>query len=110
MPKIFAVIGEKDSGKTTLVEAMIKEFVQRGLAVGTIKNSCHDIDMDNEGTLIHSYEELGTIATIYNHPYYPKHFEQLGYKKDVDWLEYVMTTPETIPEQIEKIAERIRGQ
>lgn len=30
-------------------------------------------DMDPEGMLIEGFEELGTMATIYNYPYYPKH-------------------------------------
>ena len=34
-------------------------------------------DMDPEGMLIRGFEELGTMATIYNHPYYPKLMEQM---------------------------------
>jgi hypothetical protein len=61
-------------------------------------------DMDYEGMLIEGFEELGTLATIYNFPYYPKHLEKLGYKKDTDWVEYEMTVPEEIPQKIERIA------
>ena len=35
-------------------------------------------DFDPEGMLTEGFEELGTMATIYNYPYYPKHIEQLG--------------------------------
>ena len=44
-------------------------------------------DLDPEGMLIEGFEELGTLGTIYNHPYYPKHVERLGYVKDADWIE-----------------------
>ena len=38
-------------------------------------------DMDAEGMLIEGFDQLSTMATIYNHPYYPKHMEQLGLEK-----------------------------
>jgi len=66
-------------------------------------------DMDNEGTLIEGFEELGTLATIYNYPYYPKHLERFGYKKDADWIEFAVKPPQKIPEIIERIAERTKG-
>ena len=63
-------------------------------------------DMDAEGMLIEGFEELGTNATIYNYPYYPKHIEALGFEKEADWVELLMTVPrETgIPERLERIA------
>lgn len=64
-------------------------------------------DMDPEGMLIEGFDELGTIATIYNHPYYQTHIERLGYKKEVDWIEYELYPPDEIPEKIERIAETV---
>ena len=51
-------------------------------------------DMDPEGMLIEGFDRMGTMATIYNHPYYPKHMERMGYTKDVDWVEYLLKVPE----------------
>lgn len=52
-------------------------------------------DLDPEGMLVEGFEELGTMGTLYNYPYYPVHMERLGYVKDVDWVEYELTvTPE----------------
>lgn len=51
-------------------------------------------DLDPEGMLIEGFDRLGTMATIYNHPYYPQHMERMGYAKDVDWIEYLMQVPE----------------
>ncbi len=61
-------------------------------------------DMDKEGMLIEGFQELGTIATYYNHPYYPLHTEKAGYVKDVDWLEYEVQNSGEIPEKFQKVA------
>ena len=42
-------------------------------------------DFDAEGMLIEGFDQLSTMATIYNHPYYPVHMEKLGFEKDADW-------------------------
>lgn len=65
-------------------------------------------DLDYEGMLIEGFEELGTLATIYNYPYYPVHLEKYGYKKDVDWIEFEIKVPEAIPEKAEKIASLLK--
>ncbi|RCK75188.1 MAG: hypothetical protein IGBAC_1324 [Ignavibacteriae bacterium] len=61
-------------------------------------------DMDHEGMLVEGFNELGTLATIYNYPYYPIHLEKLGYEKDVDWLEFQIKVPESIPDKALKVA------
>ena len=61
-------------------------------------------DLDHEGMLIEGFDELGTIATIYNYPYYPEHLKKCGYKKDIDWVEFEVKVPDTFPEKIERIA------
>ena len=45
-------------------------------------------DLDREGMLVEGFNELGTLATYYNYPYYAAHMERLGYAKDIDWMEY----------------------
>lgn len=62
-------------------------------------------DMDHEGMLIEGFEELGTMATIYNYPYYPAHMERMGYEKEVDWMEYRMTIPDAVPDKYLRIAD-----
>lgn len=64
-------------------------------------------DLDHEGMLIEGFEELGTMATIYNHPYYPVHMERMGYAKEVDWIEFRITVPDAIPEKHARIADLI---
>jgi GNAT superfamily N-acetyltransferase len=65
-------------------------------------------DFDHEGTLIEGYDKLGTLATIYNYPYYPKHIEQYGFVKDIDYKEYLITVPEVFPEKYFRIAEIVK--
>ena len=60
-------------------------------------------DMDREGMLVEGFGELGTMATIYNHPYYPGHLEALGYGKDADWLEFDVKVPAQVPEKAERV-------
>ena len=52
-------------------------------------------DMDPEGMLIDGFDQLSTMSTIYNYPYYPKLLEQLGYEKEIDWVERKVTVPTT---------------
>lgn len=65
-------------------------------------------DLDHEGMLTGGYEELSTMATIYNYPYYVEHMEHLGYQKESDWLEFLMEVPEKIPEKYNRIAEIVK--
>lgn len=64
-------------------------------------------DMDPEGMLTKGFEELGTMATIYNYEYYPRHMENMeGYEKDNDYVEYKVFVPEKgMPEKMKRVAE-----
>lgn len=65
-------------------------------------------DMDPEGMLIMGFDKLGTMPTIYNYDYYPRHMEQMGgWEKDTDYVEYYIRVPEKVPEKYSKIAAMI---
>lgn len=65
-------------------------------------------DMDPEGMLTFGFDQLGTMPTIYNYPYYPEHLEGMdGYVKDNDYVEYKLFVPEKVPEKYAKIAAMI---
>lgn len=64
-------------------------------------------DLDPEGMLIEGFDRISTMATIYNYPYYPRHMEKLGYEKDTDWIEFLFSVPEKVPEKIERIANMV---
>lgn len=65
-------------------------------------------DLDHEGMLTSGYDEMGTMATIYNHPYYVYHMERMGYTHDAGWVEYRIAVPDAIPEKYARIAEIVR--
>lgn len=64
-------------------------------------------DLDPEGMLIEGFDELGTLALIYNHPYYPQHLEAMGYGKDTDWVEYELQVPNPPHEKIAKASDLV---
>jgi hypothetical protein len=61
-------------------------------------------DMDREGMLVEGFDELATMATNYNYPYYPAHMEKLGYSKDIDWVEYEISMPQEPDDKIARMA------
>ncbi|NLJ96850.1 MAG: GNAT family N-acetyltransferase [Clostridiales bacterium] len=64
-------------------------------------------DMDQEGMLIEGFDEVGMFITIYNHPYYISHLEKLGFKKDIDWVEYLIKMPEEANERMNKLSKQV---
>lgn len=64
-------------------------------------------DLDHEGMLIEGYDELNMTITFYNHPYYIKHMEALGLKKDIDWVEYQIKVPNEMDPRVERISEHL---
>ncbi|WP_277233165.1 N-acetyltransferase [Phocaeicola salanitronis] len=64
-------------------------------------------DMDAEGMLIEGFDQLSTMSTIYNFPYYPQHMEKLGFEKETDWVEFKLTVPDKLPEKFVRISEII---
>jgi hypothetical protein len=51
-------------------------------------------NMDKAGMLVDGFEELNTMITWYGLPYYKEHFEQLGFEKEKEWVEYKIKVPE----------------
>lgn len=64
-------------------------------------------DMDAEGMLVEGFDQLSTMATIYNYPYYPRHMERLGLVKGTDWVEMKIYIPREVPEKHKRISELI---
>ncbi len=67
-------------------------------------------DMDPEGMLTDGFDQLGTMTTPYNYPYYPQHMEKLGgWEKDNDYVECKLPIPATVPARYAKISKMIEG-
>ena len=91
---------------TEVSKALLSSVEQWGRERGMeeIQGPLGFTDFDPEGMLIEGYDRLGTMATIYNYPYYKEHIENLGYEKDVDWIEFLFKVPEKNWEKSERIS------
>ena len=65
-------------------------------------------DMDREGMLVDGFDKLSSMYVNYNYPYYPKHMDRLGYRKDNDYVEYRIKVPEVTPEKFARTAKLIK--
>lgn len=65
-------------------------------------------DMDREGMLVDGFDELSSMYVNYNYPYYPKHMDRLGYRKDNDYVEYRIKVPGVTPEKFARTAKLIK--
>lgn len=61
---ILGIVGWKNSGKTTLVEALLRETKTRGLHVSTIKHAHHAFDIDIPGKDSHRHREAGAQEVL----------------------------------------------
>ena len=86
----------------TLLDTVEQWGKERGMT--EIQGPLGFTDFDPEGMLVEGFDRVGTMVTIYNHPYYPKHLETLGFTKDVDWVEYLLKLPEENWERTERIS------
>lgn len=64
-------------------------------------------DMDHEGMLVEGYDEFNMSITFYNFPYYLDHYEKLGLRKDVDWVEFQLIVPESVDQRFTKISDHL---
>lgn len=66
MAFVFGITGWKNSGKTTLTERLVSEFVRRGRRVSTVKHAHHSFDIDTEGTdsFRHRAAGAGEVAIV----------------------------------------------
>lgn len=91
-------------------EALINQVIAWGRERGMehIAGPLGFTDFDPEGMLVEGFDRLGTMAMLYNHPYYMVHMERLGMVKEVDWLEFRITIPEVLPEKFVKMSEIVK--
>ena len=62
--KIFGIVGWKNSGKTTLVAALVREFGRRGLRVSTVKHAHHAFDLDRPGKDSYLHRDAGAQEVL----------------------------------------------
>ena len=97
----FDFIDDQDvSG--ALLSAVTQWGKERGML--SIQGPMGITDFDKEGMLLENFELMGSMNTLYNHPYYPRHMEALGYEKEVDWVQVRIDIPDKTPAKYSRVA------
>jgi molybdopterin-guanine dinucleotide biosynthesis protein B len=68
-PRIIQIVGYKNSGKTTLVGALIGKFRAEGLTVAAVKHDAHDFEFDRPGTDTRRMAEAGADFVAITSPH-----------------------------------------
>ena len=95
---------------TAVSTALLQAVEQWGRSKGMneIAGPLGFIDTDREGMLVDGFDQLSTMYVNYNHPYYPRHMEQLqGFQKANDWVEMKVKVPDEVPAKFAKITEMV---
>ena len=92
--------------------ALTDAVCQWGKSYGmdTIEGPMGVTDFDKEGMLVEDFHLTGTMSTIYNPAYYPRHMEALGFTKQVDWVQIRISIPDTVPPRYSRTAQYVREQ
>ncbi len=92
-----------DAGVVDALFATVEQWArERGMT--ELQGPLGFTDLDREGMLVEGFDRLGTMATIYNFPYYPQHMERMGFEKDADWVEFLIKVPENNWEKAERLS------
>ncbi|MDO8964528.1 MAG: molybdopterin-guanine dinucleotide biosynthesis protein B [Coriobacteriia bacterium] len=65
---VVSVVGKSDSGKTTLMEGLIRELGARGHLVATVKHHVHEVDVDQPGKDSWRHARAGAATTMISSP------------------------------------------
>lgn len=68
MPLAISVVGRSKSGKTTLLENLVRELKGRGYNLATIKHSFHDFDLDHPGKDSWRLAKAGSDTVVLSSP------------------------------------------
>ena len=90
---------------TALFGALEKWAQERGM--DTVCGPLGYSDLEREGLLVEGFDRLSTFEEQYNAEYYQHHLENLGYKKEVDWLESMLFAPKEDDGSLKKMADFI---
>ena len=85
-----------------LLDAVAQWGHERGM--DTIQGPMGITDFDKEGMLLTDFHRMGSMNTLYNFPYYPRHMEAHGYVKEVDWVQVRIDIPQEVPKKYARVA------
>lgn len=90
-----------------LIQAAQQWVRERGM--DAIEGPLGFTDLDPEGMLIEGFDQLGTMSTIYNYPYYPQYMERMGFTKAADWVEAKIFIPDQLQDRITRVSEMVES-
>jgi len=64
MPPLVAIVGNSDTGKTTLIEKLVPKLKERGYTVGTVKHTHHGFTMDQDGKDTYRHQAAGADTVV----------------------------------------------
>ena len=88
-----------------LMDAVEQYAKEKGM--DTMSGPMGFLEFDAAGVLVEGFDQLPTAYGKYNAPYYEQHLLDLGYAKDVDFVEYRILVPEVIPERYARMSQLV---
>ena len=90
-------------------EALMKtvEGYAKEMGMDVLSGPSGFLEFDAAGVLVEGFDQLPTAYGKYNDPYYENHLLDLGYQKEVDFVEYRILVPEVIPDRYARMAELV---
>ncbi|MBO4402653.1 MAG: hypothetical protein J5792_03070 [Bacteroidales bacterium] len=65
-------------------------------------------NVDTQALLVEGFDQLPSVASVYHLPYYQSHFERLGYKKLIDWVEFNLYLEPEVPEKAVRLSKLVK--
>ena len=104
---LIEFIDDQDVSRA-LLEAVAQWGREQGM--DTLQGPMGITDFDKEGMLVEDFHLTGTMNTIWNPDYYPRHMEALGFQKAVDWVQIRIQIPQETPLRYSRTAQYVREQ
>lgn len=73
----------------------------------TIQGPLGFTNLDHQGMLVEGFDQLPSAVSEYHLPYYKDHLVDMGFEKEVDWIEFRLFL-EGIPDKVKRVSELMR--
>lgn len=100
----FDVIDDQKVAKALMNEV---EMWGRSENMTEISGPSRFSNMEKQGMLVMGFDKMPSISSEYNYEYYPQFIEQLGFQKEVDYIQYKVKVNE-VPERLKLLNEVIQ--
>lgn len=92
-----------------VAQALLHTVEQWGRENGldTICGPSRFSNMEKQAMLVEGFDHTSSIESDYNFAYYPQYVEEMGFEKEVDYIQYRVKVME-VPPAIEMLAEKVK--